>query len=378
MTTPLPPSKPHDDDLPGEAELKALYGRLPPHEPGPALDAAVLRAAAQAVATTTPRRRARWPVALGTAATLVLAAGLGWQMRELPVEAPMTSPVPASAAAIETKASADRQAVPSAEAVAPSTQPTDTQTLERDSTRRSAPAAKLIGAGTVSPPPAAAGYVAPATNTAAGMAPPNRPAPSLRASAAPAAKSAIAAPTPVVDKATINPAPALVPSLLPHSANADAQAEAAVSAMEDSVPPAPPEPPAPPAPAAQLAAPAPAAPPATSPQRTPSAPPAPPPAWTQATPAQETAAAPGAAPAALPAPSMPTSLSVPVSIIQHLREVEPIEPATPAMTAELQAIRTLYERGDDTAARTRLEAFRREHPHVVLPDDLRQRLDSTP
>lgn len=375
MTTPLPPSTPHDDDLPGEAELKALYGRLPPHEPGPALDAAVLRAAAQAVETKAPRRRARWPVALGTAATLVLAAGLGWQMRKLPVEAPMTSAVPASATAVETKAGAEPQAVPSAEAVAPSTPPANTQTLERHSTRRSAPAAKLIGAGTVTTLPATAGYVAPAADTAAGMAPPNRPAPSLRASAGPAAKSANAAPTAVVDKATINPAPAAVPSPMPHAANADAQAEAAVSAMEDSAPPAPP---APPAPAAQLAAPAPPAPSATSPQRAPSAPPAPPPAGIQATPAQETAAAPGASPAALPAPSMPTSLSVPVSIIQHLREVEPIEPATPAMTAELQAIRTLYERGDDTAARTRLEAFRREHTHVVLPDDLRQRLDSTP
>ena len=68
----------HDDErLPGEDELAALYRKLPDKQPSPALDAAVLRAAAEAIrpATTRPRR-ARWPVALGTAATLVLAFGL--------------------------------------------------------------------------------------------------------------------------------------------------------------------------------------------------------------------------------------------------------------------------------------------------------------
>ena len=51
MTTPLPPQDPGapDEQLPGEAELGALYRQLPQSEPGPALDAAVLRAATQAL-----------------------------------------------------------------------------------------------------------------------------------------------------------------------------------------------------------------------------------------------------------------------------------------------------------------------------------------
>jgi hypothetical protein len=85
MTTPLPPDPMHNDELPGEAELKASYARLPQAEPDPALDAAIRRAAAQAVReNASPARRPRWPIALGTAATLVLAAGLAWRMREAP------------------------------------------------------------------------------------------------------------------------------------------------------------------------------------------------------------------------------------------------------------------------------------------------------
>lgn len=76
---------PSDDDLPDEHDLAGLYARLPRTEPDPALDAAVLAAAKAA----TPRRRPRWPLALGSAAVLVLAAGLAWQLRETqPVYAP--------------------------------------------------------------------------------------------------------------------------------------------------------------------------------------------------------------------------------------------------------------------------------------------------
>jgi Meckel syndrome type 1 protein len=90
MNTPLPPQEP--EKLPGEAALAALYRKLPQAEPGPALDQAVLRAAAQALdeesrhatAATPVRRRPRWPIAWGSAAALVLAAGLAWHMREMP------------------------------------------------------------------------------------------------------------------------------------------------------------------------------------------------------------------------------------------------------------------------------------------------------
>lgn len=134
MTTPLPPTDPStaDEPLPGEAELAALYRQLPHNEPGPALDAAVLRAAAHALSggdegrpegmterrklprekliplpatpaspATSPtlqsieyaararRKRApHWLIALGSAASLVLVAGLAWRMRDTAPPAP--------------------------------------------------------------------------------------------------------------------------------------------------------------------------------------------------------------------------------------------------------------------------------------------------
>lgn len=125
MTTNTPPNDPPapDDKLPGEAELAALYHQLPRNEPDPALDAAVLRAAAQALdgndeqssaergkaphrssdrthpkrssdlAAHTQRRRVpRWLVGLSTAASLVLVAGLAWRMHEMPVPDSTSSP----------------------------------------------------------------------------------------------------------------------------------------------------------------------------------------------------------------------------------------------------------------------------------------------
>jgi hypothetical protein len=138
--------------LPGEAELTALYRRLPQNEPGPALDAAVLRAAAQALETegTRPaipveRRKAprepgdwvhprpaaaawkprpRWLVGLSSAAALVLAAGLAWRMHESPQteSAPVAS---GSVAPVQAEAvtAASNAPMPLAPVAAPPTQP---------------------------------------------------------------------------------------------------------------------------------------------------------------------------------------------------------------------------------------------------------------
>ncbi|HEY8587399.1 MAG TPA: hypothetical protein VIL60_11845 [Rhodanobacter sp.] len=124
MNTPKPPIDPSsaDEQLPGEAELAELYRRLPPHAPSAALDAAVLQTAANALtgshghrpierrkaprepgtwtqaerlsaateryipsieaAARARRRRApHWLITLGSAASLVLVAGLAWHMR---------------------------------------------------------------------------------------------------------------------------------------------------------------------------------------------------------------------------------------------------------------------------------------------------------
>lgn len=346
MTTPLPPSTPHDDDLPDDAELKALYGRLPKHEPGPALDAAVLRAAAQAVQPPAPRRHARWPVALGTAATLVLTAGLVWQMRKLPAEAPVTSSAPASTASADARAGVDQDAAENADAAVQGAQRAAAQAMRAESARQSAPAAKAIGARPVIALPAAAGYVAPTATSASDIEPPKLTASRVSAGNAPAAKEVDAAPAPMLDQGTPHPAPPMAPSPVLD--------QAATSERADSLPSA-------------------AAPPA---------PPAPPPApMIQAAPMPESAPVPSAASVAAP-PAAAISTATPQSdtslMMQRLRAVEPTEQATPAMTAELQAIRALYDQGHGAAAQVRLEAFHRQHPQVVLPDDLRQRLDGAP
>ncbi len=152
MSTHLPPQDPiePDDALPGEAALSALYRQLPREEPGPALDAAVLRTAAAAIASEThqnepradaqalaakpaaatasssvvmpigktrPGKAPRWLVGLASAATLVLVAGVAWHMRELPSGAPTaadTAVYHADPPAVATADSAARKNAPTA------------------------------------------------------------------------------------------------------------------------------------------------------------------------------------------------------------------------------------------------------------------------
>ncbi|HEU4669680.1 MAG TPA: hypothetical protein VFR91_03140 [Dyella sp.] len=217
MTTPLPPDPTHDDDLPDEAALKAAYGRLPPSEPGPALDMAIRRAAAQAVdADTGParaRRRPRWPIALGTAATVVLAAGLAWRMRDTP------TPPPAAPASVVT-AAADAARLD-----------------EADRTAEAGAAAARMHAAT-----AGAQRIS-ATPTPAGEPKPSAVPPQSRAPARPAMQRKITA-----GAGREAPAPAL-------RAKAGAPAADRPVAMPLAAPvaPAPPPPPAPPAPPAPMA-----------------------------------------------------------------------------------------------------------------------------
>lgn len=92
---------PHEPLTPEERELAQLTGRLGPHgEPSPALDARILAAAHAAVASQQARKpRSRWPVAMGVAASVVLAVGVAWQLRPLQqVAAVSEAPVQASEA----------------------------------------------------------------------------------------------------------------------------------------------------------------------------------------------------------------------------------------------------------------------------------------
>lgn len=184
MTTPMPPTDPSNADelLPGEAELSALYQQLPRSEPSAALDAAVLQAAAQAFTTpagkpfverrkaarepgdwvhppthadattrsipsieaaarASRRRAPRWVVSLASAASLVLVAGLAWNMRQTTPEA--ASPVAQletinAGSTAATSASPEAAAAPAAHLASPVA---DSTTSMRDDSAIPPPAA---------------------------------------------------------------------------------------------------------------------------------------------------------------------------------------------------------------------------------------------
>jgi hypothetical protein len=89
---------------PEERELAAYLSRLGPHgEPSPALDSRIMAAAhADLAKTNTHKPKPRWPVALGLAASVLLAVGVAWQLRPLQ-EAPTASEAPNAAAAPESQ-----------------------------------------------------------------------------------------------------------------------------------------------------------------------------------------------------------------------------------------------------------------------------------
>ncbi|KAF1005744.1 MAG: hypothetical protein GAK28_02959 [Luteibacter sp.] len=224
---------PSDDDLPDEQALAALYARLPRAEPDPALDAAVLAAAARA---TVPRRRPRWPVALGSAAVLVLAVGMAWQLRQsAPAPIAYTPAVPASPS--------EDVAAPPPPAPPPIEMPAAQETVQKASpaaARRVAPTvhAQVRKVVRAAPPPleqpapmimAAPAEPAPVAAPPAPPAPPSPPAsltppvpgevrtyvaaPSLKLDSAPAAREnaayapsgAVATPAPMTSAPTLDP-----------------------------------------------------------------------------------------------------------------------------------------------------------------------------
>ncbi len=318
MTNQLPPQDPREPDekLPGEAELAALYRQLPHSEPAPALDAAVLRAAARALASDgqhaaperrkSPRERGdwvhprpdattgqtdakstglgsrarpRWLIALSSAATLVLAAGLAWHMRELP-------PVPSTPAAMDSAAPAQ------ATAAAPLP-------------RAAAPAAATQSTEPAPPPP---------------MEPSKQPPPKMVVAASRTAATNSLRKT-AADQRT-------------ERASSKAQVAGGLTRFA-------------PAPAA-----APAAPPATL---------------------QETASNSAMAkpPVAEAATEMPAIAPAPAAFSAN-DIAAPNASDTPAQ--ELDKIQQLFKHGHDDEARQRLTAFQRTHPQWKLPPELRAQL----
>lgn len=88
---------PQDSLSAEERVLAEQLARLGPHgEPSPALDARILAAAHAEVSRPSTARKPRWPVALGLAASALLAVGVAWQLRpvdEMPLVAAEAPPV---------------------------------------------------------------------------------------------------------------------------------------------------------------------------------------------------------------------------------------------------------------------------------------------
>ena len=114
-------NRPYEPFTDEERQLASRLEKLGPHGgPSPALDASILAAAHSAVAAApVARRKPRWPVAFGLAASAVLAVGVAWQLRPLQEDAferqaPATdSSAPASADMAEEQ---ETLTAPSAEA----------------------------------------------------------------------------------------------------------------------------------------------------------------------------------------------------------------------------------------------------------------------
>lgn len=130
-----------DDDLErllgdDQGEFGALYRRLARSEPPRRLDRAVLGEAARAVRGRAPRRH-RWLVGFGSAAGIVLAAGIAWRMGQEAAMPPSAITVPSPAAV---------EIVPVQPISERARQPAERAAVAEDSVAAPAPAAAPAGA----------------------------------------------------------------------------------------------------------------------------------------------------------------------------------------------------------------------------------------
>lgn len=346
---------------PEERELARLAAaRAGSDGPPPALDAAILASARQAVAASQPveeaaagpvpqRQRLRWPVAMGLAASLLLAVAIAWQLRPLPEAALVQELPPAASAEPETATDAaspaaesaapapERQAQPmAAPASAPARDAVATQ--DRNEARKATPAPPPR---TSTKPPRPAATEATATRAAA-AAPKRVAPPAPPASPSPTMVPPLAPPVDVVlqpaKPAELRPAPAGG-----QFAEARAAGDAAVAFP----------------PAAQEEG------PRERSQRR---------ALTAPMPMADVAAAPAQheRPALEPVEVagtrlQRTDLHVPVSADSLLSQRE-----------WLERIRTRYGLGDPIAARQSLQLFVQRYPRAPVPEDLRPLLPPSP
>ena len=305
---------------PLSTEERALAQRLIrlalPGEPSPALDARILAAAHDAVVqrpATQTRPRQRWPVAFGVAASLALAVGIAWQLRPLPQAPPAYDE--ASAAMV-------------------------------DSAAVEGTAQDAVGGSVAKVLP-----IAPPAPTEATRALPHAAnAEVMQDKASSSRRDAVASATAADEPAIVFDLPQPVAVQTPQSA-----------------------PPAPPPPVADAV---------SSPEFVP-APPAP---ATQSRDRNESAARAGSSQrralsgAAAPARSAEAKDASTLGTMTAADGREEGFDERPPSTADspevqqawLQRIRELIADGEPDAARDSLQEFKRRHPGVVLPDDLRR------
>ena len=119
MSLPRDPNRDLDHLLGDDhGEWGALYRRLARNEPPRRLDRAVLGEAARAVRGRAPRRH-RWLVGFGSAAGIVLAAGIAWRVGQEAVMQPsgITAPAPAAVEVVPVHPINERAGQPAERAV---------------------------------------------------------------------------------------------------------------------------------------------------------------------------------------------------------------------------------------------------------------------
>jgi hypothetical protein len=218
-------------------ELGALYRRLPRVEPPRRLDRSVLGEAARAVHGTRPRRQ-RWLVGLGSAAGLVLAAGIAWHVGHEPLRQPSQAPAhgtpsyvpvqPIDAPARRREAAPTFELAPPAPAPAASAPPKPASADEAKAARAARPTAEHAPAAqrSATPPAAPPPMTAPEPPAPAALAVPSIQASPQEAAAQTGAK-ATSADSASESEALSKPATDAAPKKRERSAGAPAPSSSA-------------------------------------------------------------------------------------------------------------------------------------------------------
>lgn len=331
---------PFDDD---ERELARLYGKLPRATPSPALDEVVLRQAREAVPATDapasspkldrPRRGLRWAGALAVAASLVLAANLAWQQRQLPAPRARLESAKDKAEAAPAASASETAGAPG---VVGESQPAPAVAVEGEVAARKAAPSEPVDKNTQAL--SQIRDLSKVERYVATLPPPAAPPAAVQGRNASTALRAVKTPPPPPPQPADQASPELAgaaPALQP----SQTQAAPAADAMEKVIAPAP----------AVAAAPAPPAPP-------------PPPAEI---------GSPASSPAAAP-PELAESAPASTDQRPALEEISVVtgSPAEAEPRRRVAAIRQMLRDGHEASARKAYANLRRDFPGFVVPRDL--------